>query len=126
GHDRTWRCRRPDARRPHVDRQEGAGRVGRRAPRVAADQRGPREGGRQLGRSHFHSPARRPDHRRERVTGDLEGVTVASTAVDLARVQFATTSIYHLLFVPLTLGLGPLVAIMQTLWPRTGAEASLP
>jgi cytochrome d ubiquinol oxidase subunit I len=52
-------------------------------------------------------------------------VTVASTAVDLARVQFATTSIYHFLFVPLTLGLGPLVAIMQTLWHRTGDEAWL-
>jgi cytochrome d ubiquinol oxidase subunit I len=46
-------------------------------------------------------------------------VTVlASTVVDLARLQFATTSIYHFLFVPLTLGLGPLVAIMQTLWLR--------
>jgi hypothetical protein len=37
---------------------------------------------------------------------------IASTVVDLARVQFATTStlMYHFLFVPLTLGLGPLVA----------------
>jgi cytochrome bd ubiquinol oxidase subunit I len=50
---------------------------------------------------------------------------VASTAVDLARIQFATTSIYHFLFVPLTLGLGPLVAIMQTRWHRTGDEAWL-
>jgi cytochrome d ubiquinol oxidase subunit I len=49
-------------------------------------------------------------------------VVVASTVVDLARVQFATTSIYHFLFVPLTLGLGPLVAIMQTLWHRSGDE----
>ena len=47
---------------------------------------------------------------------------VASTTVDLARLQFATTSIYHFLFVPLTLGLGPLVAIMQTLWLRTKDE----
>ena len=45
------------------------------------------------------------------------------TVVDLARVQFATTSIYHFLFVPLTLGLGPLVAVMQTVWHRTGDEA---
>jgi cytochrome bd ubiquinol oxidase subunit I len=52
-------------------------------------------------------------------------VSVASTAVDLARVQFATTSIYHFLFVPLTLGLGPLVAIMQTIWYCTGNEAWL-
>jgi cytochrome bd ubiquinol oxidase subunit I len=50
---------------------------------------------------------------------------LGSTVVDLARVQFATTSIYHFLFVPLTLGLGPLVAIMQTLWYRTGDEAWL-
>jgi cytochrome bd ubiquinol oxidase subunit I len=50
---------------------------------------------------------------------------VASTVVDLARVQFATTSIYHFLFVPLTLGLGPLVATMQTIWHRTGNEVWL-
>ena len=50
---------------------------------------------------------------------------LASTVVDLARVQFATTSIYHFLFVPLTLGLGPLVATMQTIWHRTGNEAWL-
>ena len=50
---------------------------------------------------------------------------LADSAVDLARLQFATTSIYHFLFVPLTLGLGPLVAIMQTIWHRTGDEAWL-
>jgi cytochrome bd ubiquinol oxidase subunit I len=47
---------------------------------------------------------------------------LADTTVNLARAQFATTSIYHFLFVPLTLGLGPLVAVMQTLWHRTGDE----
>ena len=36
--------------------------------------------------------------------------------------QFATTSLYHFLFVPLTLGLAPLVAVMQTLWHRTKNE----
>jgi cytochrome bd ubiquinol oxidase subunit I len=50
---------------------------------------------------------------------------LASNAVDLARVQFATTSLYHFLFVPLTLGLAPLVAVMQTLWYRTGNDAWL-
>ena len=50
---------------------------------------------------------------------------LASTAVDLARVQFATTSLYHFIFVPLTLGLAPLVATMQTIWHRTGDEAWL-
>ncbi|HEX6618217.1 MAG TPA: cytochrome ubiquinol oxidase subunit I [Solirubrobacteraceae bacterium] len=49
----------------------------------------------------------------------------AVTTVDLARAQFATTSIYHFIFVPLTLGLAPLVAIMQTAWYRTGVDAWL-
>jgi cytochrome d ubiquinol oxidase subunit I len=47
---------------------------------------------------------------------------LASTAVNLARAQFATTSIYHFLFVPLTLGLGPIVVVFQTAWRRTGNE----
>ncbi len=50
---------------------------------------------------------------------------LAASTVDLARAQFATTSIYHFLFVPLTLGLAPLVAIMQTIWYRTGVDAWL-
>src|SRR3954467_5748943 len=49
----------------------------------------------------------------------------AATAVDLARVQFAMTSLYHFLFVPLTLGLAPLVATMQTIWHRRQDEAWL-
>ena len=52
-------------------------------------------------------------------------IPVASTTVDLARIQFATTSLYHFLFVPLTLGLAPLVAVMQTIWRRTGDDAWL-
>jgi len=40
-------------------------------------------------------------------------------ALDLARLQFAATTIYHFFFVPLTLGLSTLVAIMQTLYWRT-------
>jgi cytochrome d ubiquinol oxidase subunit I len=51
--------------------------------------------------------------------------SLAVTAVDLARLQFATTTLYHFLFVPLTLGLAPLVAVMQTLWHRSGNEAWL-
>jgi cytochrome d ubiquinol oxidase subunit I len=50
---------------------------------------------------------------------------VAVSTVDMARIQFATTTLYHFLFVPLTLGLAPLVAIMQTLWYRGGDEAWL-
>ncbi|GIF51964.1 cytochrome bd-I ubiquinol oxidase subunit 1 apoprotein [Asanoa ferruginea] len=41
-------------------------------------------------------------------------------ALDVARWQFGVTTIYHFLFVPLTIGLGPLVATFQTLWHRTG------
>lgn len=44
------------------------------------------------------------------------------SALDLARWQFAITSLYHFVFVPLTIGLAPLVAVMQTLWLRTGAD----
>jgi len=43
--------------------------------------------------------------------------------VDLARIQFALTSIYHFLFVPVTMGLSLLVAVMQTQWHRSGVEA---
>ncbi|HEU0249280.1 MAG TPA: cytochrome ubiquinol oxidase subunit I [Solirubrobacteraceae bacterium] len=39
---------------------------------------------------------------------------------DLARWQFATTSIYHFLFVPVTIGLALLVAMLQTGWHRNG------
>ncbi|HJS94237.1 MAG TPA: cytochrome ubiquinol oxidase subunit I [Solirubrobacteraceae bacterium] len=40
-------------------------------------------------------------------------------ANDLARWQFATTTIYHFFFVPVTIGLAFLVAILQTAWYRT-------
>jgi len=40
--------------------------------------------------------------------------------VDWARAQFALTAIYHWLFVPLTLGLSFIVAIMETIYVRTG------
>lgn len=40
--------------------------------------------------------------------------------VTLARLQFAATTVYHFFFVPLTLGLSVLVAIMETLYVRTG------
>ncbi len=42
--------------------------------------------------------------------------------VDLARIQFGLTSIYHFLFVPITIGLSFLVAGMQTAWMRTGND----
>ncbi len=40
----------------------------------------------------------------------------------LSRLQFAVATYFHFLFVPLTLGLSLLVAIMQTKWYRTGVE----
>lgn len=41
-------------------------------------------------------------------------------SLDLARWQFAITTVYHFLFVPITIGLGFLVAGLQTAWYRTG------
>ena len=40
--------------------------------------------------------------------------------VELSRLQFAMTAMYHFLFVPLTLGLSILVAIMETVYVMTG------
>ena len=41
-------------------------------------------------------------------------------ALFLARLQFAITTVYHFFFVPLTLGLSVLVAVMQTRYYRSG------
>jgi cytochrome d ubiquinol oxidase subunit I len=41
------------------------------------------------------------------------------TALDLARIQFASTTIYHFFFVPVTIGLSFLVALLHTAWYRT-------
>src|SRR5438046_10401621 len=38
------------------------------------------------------------------------------TVLELSRWQFGITTVYHFIFVPLTLSLSYLVAIMQTLW----------
>jgi cytochrome d ubiquinol oxidase subunit I len=42
--------------------------------------------------------------------------------LDLARWQFAMTSIYHFLFVPVTIGLAFLVALLETAWYRSDDE----
>ncbi|WP_040794349.1 cytochrome ubiquinol oxidase subunit I [Nocardia higoensis] len=42
--------------------------------------------------------------------------------LDLSRWQFGITTVYHFMFVPLTIGLAPLVAGMQTAWVITGNE----
>ncbi|MGD9136138.1 MAG: cytochrome ubiquinol oxidase subunit I [Desulfobacterales bacterium] len=43
----------------------------------------------------------------------------------LSRLQFAAATMFHFLFVPLTLGLSVLVAIMETQYARTGNETYL-
>ena len=43
-------------------------------------------------------------------------------SLDLARWQFASTSIYHFLFIPVTIGLAFLVALLQTAWYRNGDD----
>lgn len=43
----------------------------------------------------------------------------------LARWQFGITTVYHFLFVPLTISLAALVAILQTAWVRTEKEKYL-
>ena len=44
-------------------------------------------------------------------------------ALDISRWQFGITTVYHFIFVPLTIGLAPLIAAMQTAWFVTGDTA---
>ena len=46
-------------------------------------------------------------------------------ALDIARWQFGITTVYHFLMVPLTIGLGLVVATLQTMWVRTGKDEYL-
>jgi cytochrome bd ubiquinol oxidase subunit I len=43
--------------------------------------------------------------------------------LDVSRWQFGATTVYHFMFVPLTIGLAPLIAAMQTAWVVTGNAA---
>ena len=43
-------------------------------------------------------------------------------SVDWSRAQFALTAIYHFIFVPLTLGLSFIVAIMESIYVKTGSK----
>jgi cytochrome d ubiquinol oxidase subunit I len=47
---------------------------------------------------------------------------VDSDVVTLSRLQFALTALYHFLFVPLTLGMAWMLAIMETVYVMTGRE----
>lgn len=49
----------------------------------------------------------------------------ALEALDIARWQFGITTVYHFMLVPLTLGLGMAIAVMQSIWVRTGDEKYL-
>ena len=46
-------------------------------------------------------------------------MSLTPDVVDLSRLQFAMTALYHFLFVPLTLGLSVLLAIMETVYVMT-------
>ena len=47
---------------------------------------------------------------------------MSDSLVDLSRLQFAVTALYHFLFVPLTLGLTYILVIMETVYVMTGKE----
>lgn len=47
---------------------------------------------------------------------------ISEAVVDLSRLQFAMTAMYHFLFVPLTLGLAFLLAIMESVYVMTGKQ----
>ena len=49
-------------------------------------------------------------------------VTVVTDVVDLSRLQFAVTALYHFLFVPLTLGLSWILVIMESVYVMTGRQ----
>jgi len=49
-------------------------------------------------------------------------VTTAMDVVQLSRLQFGLTAMYHFLFVPLTLGLSILLGIMESVYVMTGRE----
>jgi cytochrome bd-type quinol oxidase subunit 1 len=45
---------------------------------------------------------------------------ISEQLVDLSRLQFAATALYHFLFVPLTLGMVWMLVIMETVYVMTG------
>lgn len=48
---------------------------------------------------------------------------IDTSLIDWSRAQFALTAMYHWIFVPLTLGLALIMAIMETMYVRTGKES---
>lgn len=47
---------------------------------------------------------------------------IAEEVVDLSRLQFALTALYHFLFVPLTVGMTFILAIMESVYVMTGKQ----
>ena len=47
---------------------------------------------------------------------------ITDEVVDLSRLQFATVALYHFLFVPLTLGMTFMLAIMESVYVMTGKQ----
>lgn len=47
---------------------------------------------------------------------------ITEAVVDLSRLQFAMTAMYHFLFVPLTIGLAFMLAIMESVYVMTGKQ----
>lgn len=47
---------------------------------------------------------------------------IDTSLIDWSRAQFALTAMYHWIFVPLTLGLGLIMCIMEAIYVRTGKE----
>lgn len=47
---------------------------------------------------------------------------ISESVVDLSRLQFAMTALYHFIFVPLTLGMTFLLAIMESVYVMTGKQ----
>lgn len=52
----------------------------------------------------------------------VEVIMINETVVELSRLQFALTALYHFLFVPLTLGMTFLLAIMESVYVITGKQ----
>ena len=47
---------------------------------------------------------------------------IDETFVDLSRLQFAVTALFHFLFVPLTIGMTWILVIMESVYVMTGRE----
>jgi cytochrome d ubiquinol oxidase subunit I len=45
--------------------------------------------------------------------------------LDIARWQFGITTVYHFLFVPITIGMSAIIAVFETMWLRTGKQEYL-